>query len=371
MKSTVRFLNLAVNDEDKKSKYIEALSQILQDGKIVLGPQVAKFETNISGFTNRKYGIGVGSGTAALYLAIKALAIPEGSEVITSPLTWVSSVNAIYLNNLIPVFADIDSSLNLSPDSVQKWINPKTAAILAVDFAGQMCDYKNLSDICKSHNLLLIEDSSQAMGAKSLLGPAGSQGIVSATSHNPMKSLAALGEAGSVTTDSLEIKNKLEILRYSGTVNKSNCIEPSINGRLDTFQAEVLNIRLESHPSIINRRNTNALFYRDNLHPSIGLPILSDFTELHSYYTFQIMLPNNRDQFMQKLLDDGIETKIQHDLLVPSQSFYRKMGFKGEFPLATKHSNNSLCLPIHEKLTHEELEIVARSVNKAACELCF
>ena len=306
----VRFLDLSVTDMVEKRKFTQALSDILESGKIILGPEVNNFEKRIAAYCGRNCAIGVGSGTDALILAIKALKLPSESEIITTPLSWVASANAIILSGHIPVFADINTALNLEPSSIVPLINPKTAAILAVDFAGQPCDYAALDDICKNFGIKLIQDSSQAFGSIHEAGPSGSHGDISAISHNSMKTLAAIGEAGSITFNNSSLSSYIETLRYSGTVNREDCVIASTNSRLDTLQAAFLNIRLDALEDVIVARNKNAQLYNKFLHESVVRPAVSVSTMRHAYYTYQIQ-HKYRDKLASYLLENGIETKIQ------------------------------------------------------------
>ena len=360
----VRFLDLSVHDEEEKHKLTQAFCNILDSGKIILGPQVNDFEARIAEYCSRKCAIGVGSGTDALILSIKALNLPENSEIITTPLSWVASANAIVLSGHRPVFADIDSTLNLDPASIIPLINSKTAAILSVDFAGQPCDYKALGSICKSYGIKLIQDSSQALGSVHEIGPSGSHGDISAISHNSMKTLAAIGEAGSITFNDPSLFSYIETLRYAGTVNREDCVIASTNSRMDTLQAAFLNIRLDSLEEIIISRNKHAQLYNKHLHESIIRPVISPFTTRHAFYTYQIQ-HKNRDRLSSYLLENGIETKIQHKLLIHRQQFYNNR-FEHSCKKAEVIAKNTLCLPIHEKLSPDQVAFVIETVN-ACC----
>ena len=230
----VRFLDLRNTNPEERDEIQRLIESILDSGRILLGDAVKDFEDSLAHYCKRKYSIGVGSGTAGLYIAIKALNYAKDSEIITTPLSWVSSTNAIVLNGYKPVFCDVGLSLNIDPKSLERCLSRKTKAVLAVDFAGQLCDYKKIKNFCEENGLDLIQDASQAIGARSDIGIAGGIGTVSIISHNPMKILGAYGEAGSVLTDDKQIAEKLRQLRHSGTINREDCVEPSINARLDT-----------------------------------------------------------------------------------------------------------------------------------------
>ncbi len=356
----VRFLNLTV-EKNERDNFIEKLISIMEDGQIVLGPEVTEFEKNISKACSRKFATGVGSGSDAVYIALSSLNLNKGDEIITTSLSWIATANAVALTGATPVFADINDDLNISPNSVQKLITPKTKAILSVDYTGRLADVRSLVDICNSNNLHLVEDGSQAFGAKRDGYTCGGYGIVSAISHNPMKVLSALGEAGSVLTDDPEIKDRLDSLRYNGTINKEYLVKPSINGRIDTIQAAILNVRLSTFESLIKKRASNAEIYNELLDRRyIQVPKLNA-NETHVYYTYTI-LAEKRDQLFTYLQQQNIECKIQHPILMPEQPPFKEC--TSEITNALKLKAKLISLPIHEKLTRDDIEKVCYAVNK-------
>ena len=259
------------------------------------------------------------------------------------------------------MFCDVGLSLNIDPKSLERCLSRKTKAVLAVDFAGQLCDYKKIKNFCEENGLDLIQDASQAIGARSDIGIAGGIGTVSIISHNPMKILGAYGEAGSVLTDDKQIAEKLRQLRYSGTINREDCVEPSINARLDTIQAAILNSRLKKIGDVLEKREKNAEFYQQNLPSWIKRPRKEHFTKRHSYYTYQIRAMA-RDKLQEILAQRGIETRVQHKLLIPKQKYYDN-NYRGNFPKAEELTKEILCLPIHEKLSEEQLSLVCDTIR--------
>jgi len=353
----IRFLNLSSDLSDIK-KYNNAINKIFKSGQIVLGKEVNEFEKNLRIYTKRKYCIGVGSGTDALYLAIQSLQLKPGDEVITTCLSWISTTNAIYLNGLTPVFADIDNDLNISTQSVRKLISNKTKLILAVNFTGKLAQLEELEEIAKENSIYLIEDAAQSFGAIKNKRKSGSFGHISTFSHNPMKVLSALGEAGSVLTDDATIKNRLTLLRYSGMKNKELLWTPGLNARLDTVQAALLNLKLKSISKVIKKRRLNADYLIANLkNQQLTLP---DFGEDSVFYTFTIKI-NNRNKFQSYLESKGIETKIQHKKLIPQQPFYKK--YKADLLNAKSIVKKILCIPVHEKLSKNELDYIIETIN--------
>ncbi len=353
----VPFLDLRVPPEEREL-LLQAIDRVFQHGRFVLGPEMVEFEAAVADSCNRKFAVGVGSGTMALFLGLKSLGIGPGDEVITTSLSWIATANAIALTGAAVVFADIKDDLNIDPESVSRLITAKTKAIIPVHYTGKMCDMESLDALARKHRLKIIEDAAQAFGALYNGRPAGSFGDLACFSMNPMKVLAACGEAGIVLTDDQTVYERLLALRYNGTVNKEWCIEPSLNGRLDTVQAAILLERLKTINSIIEKRRKFAAIYGAALAPFVRVPMELP-NERDIYYTYQIRTPH-RDALKLYLEERGIEVKIQHPILMSKQPIYEKLTCDSS--RAEKIVQEILCLPIHEKLVESQLHYVAESV---------
>jgi len=361
MKEAVRFLDLRVNDAEEKAELLAACENVLRHGRVVLGPEVEEFERAVAKLIGKRHAIGVGSGSDAVYLGLRALDIGPGDEVITGSLSWVATANGIALTGATPVFADIGDDLNVDPSSVLRLISPSTRAVLAVHYTGRPCELEELARICRQHNLLLVEDAAQAFGARYQGRPVGSFGEVACFSMNPMKVLASLGEAGIVVTDSDGVADNVRSLRYNGTVNREECIQPSINGRLDTLQAAFLLVRMKRFETVVKRRREIAAFYRQALQGVVGTPgeRPGDF---NVYYTFTIQA-EDRDGLKRHLEEQhGIECKIQHPILMPDQPAYSEKT-RAECGNARRLRDRILCIPAHEKMSNEQTSRVAEAIR--------
>lgn len=361
MKRKVPFLDLRIKELKYRKELLDAIDSVFKHGIFVMGPEVQLFEDRIAKSVGRKFAIGVNSGTDALFLALKSAGIGEGDEVITTSLSWIATANAIALTGAVPVFADIRDDLNIDPESVKRLINSRTKVILPVHYTGKICQMDSLMRIANDHGLILIEDASQAFNATYKNQKAGSFGTLACFSMNPMKVLGALGEAGVIVTDREDLQQKLIALRYNGTVNREICIEPSINGRLDTLQAAILLKKLDGVESIISMRRFNASYYSERLSDMVEIPA-EDREERDVYYTYTIK-SDQRDGLKDYLEENGIETKIQHPFLMPEQPAY-KDNVKGQFQNARKIVRKILCLPVHEKMSKEDLGYVVKKVNE-------
>lgn len=356
----IKFLDLRVSETERKA-FVDAFHRLCDHGQFVMGLELDQFEKKIAKYLGRSRAVGVSSGTDALYLALRAIDLRPGDEVITSSLSWIATANSIFRAGGTPVFSDVGEDLNMDPASVERLISKKTKAIVSVDFTGKLCDYAALSEMCSKKNIILIQDGSQAFGAKRHGFRSGAVGLISAISHNPMKVFGALGEAGSVLTDSDELADRIEILRYNGTINKEICIEPSLNGRMDALQAAFLSIRLDNYEGVLGRRFKNYLKYKSELanNKKIKLPIIEK-DETHSLYTLTIRA-ERRDELIDYLQSFDIETKIQHPILMCDQQPY--LNCRKESDLARTLIKEILSIPVQEKLTDNEVSEVSKKIN--------
>lgn len=360
MNERVPFLDLRIRDDLERVTLLSSIERVFLHGQLINGPEVVELENLIAKFCGRKYAVGVNSGSDALFLALKSLGIGPGDEVITTSLSWIATSNAIALTGASPVFADIGNDLNIDPESVKRLISGQTKAILPVHYTGRICDMMAFQEIADKNDLLIIEDVAQAFGAKKYGKMAGSFGKVACFSMNPMKVFASCGEAGMILTDDEKLYERLLALRYNGTVNKEVCIEPGLNGRLDTIQAAILLERFKLLPEIIRKRREIALWYNDLLYGVVGLP-LERREEYNVYYTYTIQA-DRRDELKTFLESRGIETKIQHPILMPEQPAYKGKA-KGNFSNARSLVQRILCIPANEKLTREQVEFTAENIK--------
>jgi len=356
----IRYVNLSVKSNSLRQNYLKSLNKIFKHGQFILGPEVKLLESKLAKFCNRRYAVATGSGTDALFLAVKSLNISKNNEVITTPLSWVASTNAITVNGAKPVFVDIKDDLNIDENKIEKAITKKTKAILFVNFTGKICEVSKIKKIAKKYKLNLIEDAAQSFGSIKNGKPSGSFGDVSCVSLNPMKVLPSLGEAGIVLTDNKKIYEKIKILRYAGTVNKENCYFPSLNFKIDTIQAAFIMENLKILNKKIQKRNQYAKYYINNLCSKVQTPIILK-NEKHSFYSFTIIV-NKRNQLKKYLLTNGIETKIQHPILIPKQFAYKNK-YKNKLINSERLVKKILCIPINENLQFKQIYYIIKKIN--------
>lgn len=359
----VPFLDLRVIDESERQELLAAVDKVLSHGRILLGPEVAEFEAALQKRIGRRYAVGVNSGTDALVLALRALAYQPGDEVITTSLSFVATANAIALNGLEPVFADIGEDLCLDPASLEALITPRTRAIMPVHWAGRACDMDAIMAIAERHGLDVIEDCSQAFGAAFNGRPVGTFGRLGCFSMNCMKTLASLGEAGAVLTDDETLAKRVEALRYNGLGEDKTCIQVSHNGRLDTIQAAMLLVRLARLDGVLAHRAKVAAYYDSVLSGIVTTP-RRDRRRLDVHYTYTILTPR-RDELQAHLEKAGIECRVQHLPLMPEQPAH--VHRRAAFDNARRLIGTSLCIPVHEKISDEQMRYVAKQIAIFFC----
>lgn len=357
--NTVPFLDLRVTDEGEKQEIIAAIENVLSHGRILLGPEVDEFERRVAQYIGCTYAVGCNSGTDALIIALRALQIGPGDEVIVPALSFIATANAVSLVGATPVFADLKDDLTISYHSVARLITPATRAIIPVHWAGQMCDMNLLGELARSSGLHIIEDGSQSFGAAIDNRKAGTFSTIGCFSLNSMKVFASLGEAGILVTNDAALHERCVSIRYHGLINREYCTTLAQNSRLDTIQAAALLVRLMRVEGVIEKRRANARYLNTRLGRQVRVPEERE-RQRHVYYTYTIQT-DRRDALAQHLGERGIETKIQHPLLMPQHPVYAGHA-RGEWQNANSLIKRILCLPSNEKLTAEQLMRVADAV---------
>ncbi|MDQ5985801.1 MAG: dTDP-3-amino-3,4,6-trideoxy-alpha-D-glucose transaminase [Syntrophus sp. SKADARSKE-3] len=357
----VRYLNLSVDDQDHKARLLAALEKVFTHGTIILGPEVEAFEQKVAAACGRRYAVGLSSGTDALYIALRTLGIGPGDEVITTPLSWIATLNAIVIAGATPVFADTGTDLNIDAGRIEGLITSRTKAIVPVHYTGQMCDMDRINQIAEKYGLDVIEDAAQSFMASQSGRPAGSFGKLACFSMNAMKVYHSYGEAGAVATDDEAHRDKMIALRYGGTINREDCHYPSLNFRLHTLQAALLLVEHDRINGIINKRREIAQLYSKALSDIVECPVENPGNR-HIYYSYTIQT-DSRNELQAYLTERGIENKIQHPILMPYHTAYRGK-YQLSIPEAERIQQRILSIPNHEKLKDEEIDYVISSIRQ-------
>jgi len=365
----VPLLDLSRQYNQLQNELEEALIKVARSGRYILGPEVEGLEKELAEMCQAKYAIGVSSGSDALVLALMALDVGEGDEVITTPFTFFATVGAIARLGAKPVFADIDpKTFNLDPKKVEAAITDKTKAILPVHLYGQMADMDSFMEISKKHNVAIVEDAAQAIGSFNSHGKrAGSLGDFGCFSFFPSKNLGAMGDGGLVVTNDEALYEKGKILRAHGSKPKYYHSIVGGNFRLDPMQAAVLRVKAPHLEKWHKQRKENAdryreIFaeYRDQLEGKIDLP--QEIEGRHIYNQF-VLRAEKRDELKAYLAENGIGCEIYYPLSLHMQKCFSYLGYKeGDFPESEKAAKETLAIPVFPELTEEEARYVVKSI---------
>jgi dTDP-4-amino-4,6-dideoxygalactose transaminase len=341
-----------------------AIRRVVDRGWFVLGPEVEAFERAFADASGAARSVGVGTGTDALILILKALGIGRGDEVITTPVSAAYTALAVMAVGARPVFADIDPDrLTIDPAAVEPLIGPATAAIIPVHLYGQPADMAALSAIAGRHGLAMIEDCCQAHLATSGGRPIGSFSVAAAYSFYPTKNLGALGDGGAITTSDPSLAARLSRLRNGGQTDRYHHSEPGLNSRLDEIQAAILSARLTFLPRWTAARRALAAIYRREL-AGAGIMVPPECDDGHVYHLFPVR-SSSRDALKAALGRAGIETLIHYPVPIPRQPALASES-PAACPIADRLCAEVLSLPLHPAMSEALVIEVARAVHVAA-----
>jgi dTDP-4-amino-4,6-dideoxygalactose transaminase len=338
---------------------------VLDSCRFILGPEVTALENELAARCGVAHGIGVGSGTDALVLALKAVGVGPGDEVITSAFSFVASASTALMLGARPVFVDIDPvSFNLDPTLVERAVTPRTRAILAVHLYGQPAAMDAIGEIARARGVAVIEDAAQAVGASYADRPAGSWSDVACLSFYPTKNLGGCGDGGMVLTSRDDIAQTIRRLRDHGSPRKYEHVELGYSSRLDELQAALLRVKLRHLSAWNERRRAIAARYRELLQGT-PLAIAEEVSPArHVYHQFTVRSPK-RDALVAALGDAGIGTAVHYPIPIPAQPMFAMPDADRAFPHATRAAAEVLSLPCFPELTEDEIRTVAASVRAA------
>ena len=363
-KIRVPLLDLKRQYDSIKEETNSAIQDVLESQAFILGPQVKEFEGLFASYCNTNHAIGVSSGTDALLLALKSLGIGNGDEVITTPFTFFATVEAICNVGAKPVFADIDpETYNIRPDSIEKNISKRTKAIIPVHLYGQCADMDSILEIAKKHDLRIIEDSAQSVGAEYKDRKSGSLGDLGCFSFFPSKNLGGMGDGGMVTCNSKELEELIHMLRIHGSRPKSYHAALGINGRLDTIQASILIKKLGHLDDWCDKRRQKASYYTEKMKGfDLVTPKIMSFNK-HVFHQYVIRV-KERDRLMEHLQTNNIGCAVYYPVPQHLQECMADLGYKeGDMPETEMAAKETLALPIFPEITEEEQDCVIESVK--------
>lgn len=347
----------------QKGVLLPAIEEALATGLWVGGPHIERFEQAFAAYCGARHAIGVGSGTDALILSLRALDIGPGDEVITVPNSFVASTACIYLVGARPVFVDVGPDQNIDASGIERAITPRTKALLPVHLTGRVAAMDAVMKIAERHGLKVIEDAAQAVGSKFRGRMAGLWGHAGCFSAHPLKNLNAMGDGGIVVTDDETVAMRLRRLRNNGLVDRNTVAEWGTVSRLDTVQAAILLERLKLLDEVTAIRRANAARYMKALDRKFVFfpPELPE--QFNTYHTFVVQV-DRRDELQQFLSKHGIGTAIHYPIPIHLQPAAKALGYKlGDFPRTEEQAKRILTLPVHQLLKGDDIDYIAEKVN--------
>lgn len=368
--TSVPFQDLPQQIRSLRSELDAAIGKVLDHGRFILGEEVTCFEKKWAEYCGTKHAIGVGSGTDALHLILRALGIGPGDEVITVANTFIATAEAISYTGAAPVLVDCDKTYGLiDPTAVESAITARTRAIIPVHLYGQPANWPALQQISAHHTIPLIEDAAQAHGATLVDGRrCGSLGLAAGFSFYPGKNLGAFGDAGAITTNCDTLAAKVRLLRNWGSTIKYHHDVAGYNSRLDTLQAAVLSTKLPHLDKWTGLRNQVVSKYREALkNTQIRVIAKAPWTGTHAYHLLVVQLPQNlRDHVAKTLASSGIQTVIHYPIPIHRQPAYHHLQIPaGALPNAESLSTEILSLPLFPEITEQQIDHVATCLSQA------
>lgn len=351
-----------------------AVDRVFETQQFVMGPEVAALEAEVAAYCQTKEAIGCASGSDALLLALMALNVGPGDEVITTPFSFFATGSAIARLGARPVFVDIDPlTYNLNVERIAAAITPRTRVVLPVHLYGQCADMDQILALCNSKNVTVLEDAAQAIGAEDRGRRAGSMGIAGCFSFYPSKNLGAAGDAGIISTSDPDFSARVRRLRVHGGLTEYQHIEVGLNSRIDALQAAVLRAKLPHLDGWSNARAQKAQNYSHllegaKLNFKLDPPFIKPDSR-HIFHQYVVRVPEHREALMEHLKARDVATKIYYPIPLHLQECFAYLGYKeGDFPEAEKAARETFALPLYPELTAEQQEYVVHAIQEFRSE---
>jgi dTDP-4-amino-4,6-dideoxygalactose transaminase len=361
----VPFLDLNAHHQPIREQLDAAIRDVIDSSAFAGGPFVAAFEKDFAKYCGSNFCVGVGNGTDALWLALLALGVEPGDDVVTVPSTFMATAEAITYCGARPVFADIDEqTYTMDPALLERAITKRTKAIIPVHLFGQCADMDPILEIANKHGIPVVEDACQAHGAIYKGRKAGTLGAAGCFSFYPGKNLGALGEAGGTTTNDKDLAAKMQVYRDHGQHRKYYHSKVGWNARMDGIQGAVLSVKLKLLEASNIRRHAHAMLYDQLLGGVEEIITPSEATHNRHVYHIYAVRVKERDQLLQSLAGKGISCAIHYPIPVHLQEAYHFLGLgKGSFPVAERCADEFLSLPMFPELTNEQIHAVAEELK--------
>lgn len=356
----IDFANLKTAYKEHKKEFDSAISNVVTSATYIMGPQIKELEEKLSAFTGSQHALSCSSGTDALLLAMMAIDVKPGDEIITTPFTFIATGETIALLGATPVFVDIEEdTYNIDTSKIEEKITPKTKAIIPVSLYGQMADMDKINAVANKHKLIVIEDAAQSFGATYKGTKSCNASHIGCTSFFPAKPLGCFGDGGAIFTNNSDLAEKINSLRLHGQTKRYHHKYIGVGARLDTLQAAILNVKLKHYNYDINRRQNIAHRYSSELKGIDGVtpPSIKDKrTSVWAQYSIRIQ---NREKIQEKLKEKGIPTAIHYPMPLHLQECFKYLNYKiGDFPISEKVSSEIISLPMNPYLTESEIAYI-------------
>jgi dTDP-4-amino-4,6-dideoxygalactose transaminase len=359
---TVPYTALAREASLEKKELMHAVETVLDSGRYVLGTELAAFEQEFAEHCQTRYSVGVASGTCALHLVLRGLGLKEGDEVITAPNSFVASAATVALAGAKPVFVDICDDGNLDPQMLEDAVNDRTRAIVPVHLTGRPAKMEEIMKIAGRHDLFVLEDAAQALGASLNGKRVGSWGHAACFSLHPLKNLHAFGDGGMVTSQDPDLVAQLGKSRNHGLADREQCDFWSFNCRLDEMQAAMLRVQLRRLDAWTDTRRTLALRYNDLLRPFVEVP--DEGPGERCVFQTYVIKAERRDELKTYLNENGVEALIHYATPIHLQPAAASLGYSAvDFPVTMHHVGKIISLPLYPMLTHAQQDRVAELIS--------
>lgn len=359
----IDFANLQYQHNLYNDEIEQALLSVARKCNFIMGEEITQLELSLQNFTGSKHAISCSSGTDALLLAMMALDIKPGDEIITTPFTFIATAETIAFLGAKPIFVDIDEvTYDIDPSKIEAAITPKTKAIIPVSLYGQPADMDEIMTIAAKHDLKVIIDGAQSFGSTYKGKSDSNLGDISCTSFFPAKPLGCYGDGGAVFTNNDELAEKMKSLRVHGQTKRYYHKYIGMGGRLDTIQAAVLNVKLKYYDKDLALRQETASKYDEALkNKAFILPVIrDDRTSAYAQYSIRV---KDREKLQEKLVNAGIPTAVHYPLPLHLQECFAYLGYKaGDFPISETVANEIMSLPMNPYLSDEEIDYIAENL---------
>ena len=359
----MEFIDLKTQYQHLQQKIDQRIKAVCEHGKFIMGPEVAELEEMLAHYVGVKHCIGVANGTDALMIAMMALGIQPGDEVITTPFTFIATGEMIALMGAKPVFVDIDPrTYNIDPKLIETAITPKTRAIMPVSLYGQCADFDAINQIAAKHDLAVIEDAAQSFGATYKNKKSCALSTIACTSFFPSKPLGCYGDGGACFTDDDELANNMRQIRIHGQDKRYHHRILGMNGRLDTLQAAILLAKMAVFPEEVIARHRIGACYTALLQEIVQTPyIVSGNTSVYAQYTIQV---SEREKLQKHLQEAGIPTAVHYPIPLNLQPVFAHLNQGvGSFPQAEEAASSVMSLPMHPYLTEAEQDKIVAVIT--------